>query len=167
MVDMANHDGSTTPHTAKGLEADGKSFVVVAATTIPKDSQVFLSYGNVSNMVLLRQWGFVLPSLASPPDAAIVDISHLITLDGAADVLAAAAEQGKLVREADGRTSRWQPAGPALRAAAADGLGAAALAATATAETGAEGEAPRGPEDDAGSRLYRALLARRLAQFSS
>ena len=36
-----------------------------------------------SCQVLLRQWGFVLPSLASPPDAAIVDISHLITLDGA------------------------------------------------------------------------------------
>ena len=27
------------------------SGIVVAATTIPKDSQVFLSYGNVSNMV--------------------------------------------------------------------------------------------------------------------
>jgi len=43
VVDMANHDGRTPQHTAKGLEEDGRSFVVLATEPIRKGTQVRLS----------------------------------------------------------------------------------------------------------------------------
>ena len=63
------HNGKLPPHTAKGLETDGKSFVVIATAPIAKGAQVFLSYGPLPNMMLLQQWGFVLPTLGAPDHA--------------------------------------------------------------------------------------------------
>jgi len=68
VVDMANHDGRTPQHTAKGLEEDGRSFVVLATEPIRKGTQVCLSYGELPNCVLLPQFGFVLASLDAPPE---------------------------------------------------------------------------------------------------
>jgi len=109
MVDMANHDGKLPPLTAKGIEPDGKNFVVLATAPMRKGAQVFLSYGPLPNMLLLQQWGFVLPQLASPPDMALVDISTWLEPGGeVAAALGCAAEEGKLMRERDGAPSAWQ-----------------------------------------------------------
>jgi hypothetical protein len=62
VVDMANHDGRYPQHTAKGLEEDGKTFVVLATERIKQGAQVCLTYGNLANLLLLPQFGFVLPS---------------------------------------------------------------------------------------------------------
>ena len=40
VVDMANHDGRYPQHTAKGLEEDGRHFVVLAAEPIRRGAQV-------------------------------------------------------------------------------------------------------------------------------
>lgn len=40
MVDMANHDGKLPPLTAKGIEPDGKNFVVLATAPMRKGAQV-------------------------------------------------------------------------------------------------------------------------------
>jgi len=62
VVDMANHDGRYPQHTAKGLEEDGKTFVVLATERIKQGAQVCLTYGNLANLLLLPQFGSVLPS---------------------------------------------------------------------------------------------------------
>ena len=119
MVDMLNHDGKLPPDTAKGLSKDGSRFVVIATSPIKKGEQVCLSYGALPNIFLLEQFGFLLPSLSSPPDVAFVGISHLLE-EGEQEVvegLKQLAAQGKLMREADGSPAPWQPAGRALRRA--------------------------------------------------
>ena len=111
-VDMANHNGASVPHTAKGLDSDGRSFVVIATAPIAKGTQVNLSYGPLPNMLLLQQWGFVLPQLSSPPDIALVNIGHLLLEGGAMlRALEEVAAKGMLMRERDGSPSGWQPAG--------------------------------------------------------
>ena len=103
MVDMANHDDRKTNtvkviilqipvflHVAtpfffafiartsflKGLEADGDSFTVLAATDLSAGVQIYLSYGDLPNTVLLSQFGFILevtqptpPSYTHPPNS--------------------------------------------------------------------------------------------------
>jgi len=117
MVDMANH--AHPPNTAKGLDDDGDAFVVVAAEKLAKGDEVYLSYGPLPNLVLLLQFGFVLPG--SDTDFALVDCGPLLekcgaAADGAA-ALAAQADRGLLMREKDGAVSAWQPGGAQLRAA--------------------------------------------------
>ena len=117
MVDMANH--ASPPNTAKGLDDDGDAFVVVAAEKLAKGDEVYLSYGPLPNLVLLLQFGFVLPG--SDTDFALVDCGPLLekcgaAADGAA-ALAAQADRGLLMREKDGAVSAWQPGGAQLRAA--------------------------------------------------
>jgi FKBP-type peptidyl-prolyl cis-trans isomerase len=138
VVDMANHDGRYPQHTAKGLEEDGKTFVVLATERIKEGAQVCLTYGNLANLLLLPQFGFVLPSLTAPPDIALVDCAELLEdvrrADGGAARLDELAEDGLLMREGDGRVSRWQSAGAPLQAAL---LSLAEAGALSTAEAGA------------------------------
>ena len=81
---------------------------------------------------------FVLPSLTAPPDLALVDCAELLEdvrrADGGAARLDALAEDGLLMREGDGRVSRWQSAGAPLQAAL---LSLAEAGALSTAEAGA------------------------------
>jgi len=121
VVDMANHDGRYPQHTAKGLEEDGESFVVLATEAIKRNAQVHLAYGDLSNLDLLTQYGFVLPELGSPSDIALVDcanvIEHASERDGGRIKIAEVAADGLLMCEADGTPSSWQYAGQKLQAA--------------------------------------------------
>lgn len=121
VVDMANHDGRYPQHTAKGLEEDGESFVVLATEPIKRNQQVCLTYGNLANFMLLPQFGFVLTELASPPDIGIVNCADLIATVNAADggpkLLADLAADGLLMCDADGTPSSWQSSGMQLQAA--------------------------------------------------
>ena len=89
---------------------------------------------------------FVLPSLTAPPDIAIVDCAELLEdvrrADGGAARLDALAEDGLLMREGDGRVSRWQSAGAPLQAAL---LSLAEAVALSAAEAGAAAGACQAP----------------------
>ena len=172
-VDMANHNGALQPHTAKGMEADGASFVVLATRPIARDEQVFLTYGPLPNFMLLQQWGFVLPSLGTPPDVALVSISPLLEggpeagteSDGgpaAREAVKAAVERavadGMLVKDPDGSPSLWQPAGGAL-------MQAVAMVAAAESVAMAKGELSSEAAAAAGNALYRTLLRQTLDSY--
>ena len=89
---------------------------------------------------------FVLPSLTAPPDIALVDCAELLEdvrrADGGAARLDALAEDGLLMREGDGRVSRWQSAGAPLQAAL---LSLAEAGALSAAEAGAAAGACQAP----------------------
>lgn len=125
------------PLIAQSLRA-GKTFVVLATERIKEGAQVCLTYGNLANLLLLPQFGFVLPSLTAPPDIALVDCAELLEdvrrADGGAARLDELAEDGLLMREGDGRVSRWQSAGAPLQAAL---LSLAEAGTLSTAEAGA------------------------------
>lgn len=177
MVDMANHDGVLPPKTAKGLEEAGDYFSVLAAAPFRKGEQVFLSYGPLPNFRLLQQWGFVLDALASPPDVGLANLTPLLDAraDGEGDGstsaalgagLARAAEEGRLMREADGAISTWQPAGPPLE----DAIIAAALHEVGGGSSVAGGAADADAEAAAvarGKALYREVLQATLDGFST
>lgn len=63
----------------------------------------------------------MLPGLAAPPDAALVDCTALLearlNAAGGPEVLARLASEGLLACDEDGQASRWQPAGRNLQAA--------------------------------------------------
>ena len=105
-----------------------------------------MTYGNLANLLLLPQFGFVLPSLTAPPDIALVDCAEVLEdvrrADGGAARLDDLAEDGLLMREGDGRVSRWQAAGAPLQAAL---LSLAEAAALSTAEAGAAAGACQAP----------------------
>ena len=113
---------------------------------IKQGDQVCLTYGNLANLLLLPQFGFVLPSLTAPPDIALVDCAEVLEdvrcADGGAARLDDLAEDGLLMREGDGRVSRWQAAGAPLQAAL---LSLAEAAALSTAEAGAAAGACQAP----------------------
>ena len=110
MVDMANH--AHPSNTVKGLDDDGSVFVVLAAKSIDKGEEVFLSYGSLPNIVLLPQFGFVMRNAVN--DVALVHCP---------EVAAAATELEhnditlpSLIRDkSNGFISEWQPAGSGLR----------------------------------------------------
>ena len=160
VVDMANHDGNYPQHTAKGLEEDGESFAVLATAPIRRNAQVCLTYGNLPNFNLLPQFGFVLPTLPSPPDAALVDCAACIESvrrrDGGAARLAELAADGMLMREGDGTVSSWQPAGPPLQAALLRLAEAGDLDDSADSEGGEGGAAEAAEAAEAPSAVRRA-----------
>lgn len=161
MVDMANH--AHVPRTVKGLEEEGEAFVVLAAEPIKAGQEVHLSYGNVPNLLLLMQFGFVLAD--HPPDIGLVNCEAAFE-GGDGSVLSELAEEGRLMRDADGSASAWQPAGPALQAALqalaeADAL-PAALVAAADLPAAAEAEA-----EAVGLASYRQLLQATLDGYST
>ena len=161
MVDLLNHDGKQPSQVAEGLSRDGQHFVVVARTSMAKGQQVFLSYGTLPNVFLLLQFGFLLPSLASPPETAFVSIAHLLEQgdEVVTASLANSAGSGFLMCEAGGSPAIWQPAGKGLRFAMAK------LAAESA--KGAEEKLDAQAVVDEGERLYRTLLLRQLESFST
>jgi FKBP-type peptidyl-prolyl cis-trans isomerase len=167
VVDMANHDGRYPQHTAKGLEEDGNSFVVLATEAIKRNTQVCLTYGDLSNFYLLPQFGFVLPELGPPTDHALVDCAHVVKYaseaDGGSEKLAGLAADGLLMCDADGTPSVWQRAGHELQAAV-----------LRLAESGML-PPPPGDDDDATAAAanvralaaYRAMLSNTLSGYST
>ena len=156
VVDMFNTDGRPSPHTAKRLDKSGKSFTVYATRAIKRGSQVCLSYGDLANVDLLSQFGFVLPELGAPPDVGFVDctvfLEERLNAAGGAERLAQLAADELLLTDADGTASRWQAAGQRLQAAV--------LRLT-------EDAPPDGSSADAALVTYTGLLQRTLSAFST
>jgi hypothetical protein len=78
VVDLFNTDGKQPQHTAKKLAPDGRSFIVYATQPIKRHQQVCLSYGELTNVDLLSQFGFVLTEEALSSDRAFVDCTKLL-----------------------------------------------------------------------------------------
>lgn len=133
---------------------------MTASQPIGRGEQVYLSYGPLPNMLLLTQFGFVVPAL--PTDAALVRCDALSDGPSGSARAEELAREGMLMREADGAPSAWQPAGPALHAAltevARSGDLPAALAADAS---------PLLPPEQAGAAAYLRLLQASIDAFST
>ena len=75
---MFNTDGRNPAHTTKQLDREGKNFIVVATEQIKRNQQICLSYGELANVELLTQFGFMLSEMDSPPERAFVDCTKLL-----------------------------------------------------------------------------------------
>ncbi|KAA8493171.1 Histone-lysine N-methyltransferase setd3 [Porphyridium purpureum] len=126
-VDMANHPLPHELNTVKGLDETGENFVVLARQNIGAQQQVYLSYGDVPNMILLQQFGFVLDG--NPYSEALIDCQLVLgrgesdepSAEGSAREIAALVTSGRLLpcpgsvadprasRPAAPRASRFQP----------------------------------------------------------
>lgn len=107
-VDLCNHDCPERANTVKGLSPWGQ-FVVLASQDISSGEEVFISYGNMPNRLLLQQFGFMLDR-AVATDVAVVEVDEDVRQRLPADATG-------LLRDAGGAAAKWQPCGSNLKGA--------------------------------------------------
>ena len=155
IADLANHN---VPHNAdRGIAPDGSAFLLVSRGRMKAGQQVFITYGNLPNLVLLSQFGFMLASNAV--DMTLARCNELIST----------AHPFLLRNQADGEVAEWQPIGAQLRAALFELAENGALPPTLLLRDGAgdSSEVANNSVSALADAAYAEILRRSLASYST